>query len=1638
MILLLSEEMGPPGCIIRFLFRFPALLKRGGLTAQRRIIDPGWEFAMSDDPRVQRLLDELADSDATPEEICGSCPELLPQVRERWQQMCRVQAELDAVFPPAERSEAPENAPLPVIPGYEVEAILGRGGMGVVFRARHLRLNRVVALKMTLAGSYAGAHERNRFQREAEAVARLQHPNVVQVYDVGDSDGRPYFTMEYVDGGSLSEKLSGAPQPAREAAALIMTLAGAVQIAHRSEVVHRDLKPGNVLLTADGTPKISDFGLARRLDGASAFTWTGTAVGTPSYMAPEQARGEPDAVGPSADIYSLGAILYEMLTGRPPFRAESAAATVEQVLTRDPVPPCRLNPTVPRDLETICLKCLQKAPPHRYASAQALADDLRNFGEGRPIQARPVGWPARLWRWGRRNPTTAGLLAALLALLLLTVGSGLWFQRQQAERREAMARQEGRESQAVEAVLKQGADLQKQGRWPESREVLRSAPGLLGASAPADLRQRVSRAKTDADTVAELEEIRLRLMEGRKNHEPVAPRGNRLYAETFRRYGINLETLKPAEAAARIRQSAIRTTLLVFLHDWMFFWESDADRARLRAVLDLADDDDWRRRLRNALVVYDAARREELLTAREALDQPPVVLAGLAGLLLRSPQEQAARALLHQAQQRHPEDFWINLKLGYLLLEERPPEAVGYFRAAVASRPESSQAHTMLGRALREAGDLDGAISAMRKAISLNPNRAGARDLARALAPRGPLEEARAVWEKILGGNPPDPDPWYGYAQLCAFLGQEEAYRRARKALLERFADTPLHWTSAERNGLACLLLPASGDDLRRAVALADQAVAAGPKFPHLDHAYLQFVKGLADYRQGRPAEAIPLLRQSTALLPNRAGPRLALAMAQFQSGAPKEARHTLAAAVRAYNWKGPQADHTTAWVSHVLRREAEALLLPNLPAFLRGEYRPQDNDERLALVGACQFQGHYAAAARLYAEAFEADPDLADHLTTECRYRTLREELPEDDRMEPLETECRYLAARCAALAGASRGKDGASLSATERARWRRQARQWLQADLAQWNKSLNAGSELDRDLAKKMLTRWRVEPDLAVLLEPRGPDLFSADERKESFALWHAVDLVLKRIGQQERDFALDRHHTDPRKESGRLLEQGRMEEARAGWQAALETNPLDHNAWHGYAELCLFLGREDEFRRTRQALLARFATIKNPYFAERTGRACVLLPGSEEGLNQATILIARAAAADDLPDDAAERPYILFAQGLAEYRQGRLDRAISLMRGNASRVLGPAPRLVLAMALHRNGQVAEARKPFAAAVLSYDWRALPTLDQNDWMCHVLRREAERMIVPKLQAFLDRTYQPRDRDERLALLAAELATWEFRGLPGAAPSIQAGQRQNLAAWERAMDECRKLIAHQPTDVALLAKLGAIYQSAGRTRQAVPLLATASAANPSDTLLSLKVAALQAWFGQDRELAATRKRMLAYALESRELIAAERAVKACSIFPAADKETLGAALALARTAAKSGRQTSEAVWHLLALGMAEHRSGNFRAADETLFAAGKAGPNNRYVTGLSRFYRAMSLFRQGKKEEARALATVAKTTMKPLPSDDSNPLAENHDHDDLILWLAYKEANALIRFDAIFPPQAENVISRGLCFTLS
>jgi len=313
----------------------------------------------------------------------------------------------------------------PLVPGYEVLEELGRGGMGVVYKARQVKLRRVVALKMILSGGHASTAELARFQTEAEAIARLQHPNIVQVHEVGEHDGRPFFSLEFCPDGSLDRKLDGTPWQPMEAARLVETLSRAMHAAHEKNVVHRDLKPGNVLLTADGTPKITDFGLAKKLEGepgalAPGVTQTGAILGTPSYMAPEQTGGRGKEIGPACDVYALGAILYELLTGRPPFRAATPLDTVLQVVNDEPVPLRRLQSRTPIDLETICHKCLHKEPGRRYATALELAEDLKRFQAGMPVLARPVGSVERSWRWCRRYPGVAALTATVVLFLVAT------------------------------------------------------------------------------------------------------------------------------------------------------------------------------------------------------------------------------------------------------------------------------------------------------------------------------------------------------------------------------------------------------------------------------------------------------------------------------------------------------------------------------------------------------------------------------------------------------------------------------------------------------------------------------------------------------------------------------------------------------------------------------------------------------------------------------------------------------------------------------------------------------------------------------------------------------------------------------------------------------------------------------------------------------------------------------------------------------------------------------------------------------------------------------------------------------------------------------------------------------------------
>jgi WD40 repeat protein len=411
---------------------------------------------------LEREYRRRRDEAPTAEDYARLLPDDATLVRKLWD-------EAEATPGPG---DVPEEGLRPTVPGYEILGELGRGGMGVVYRARHLALNRLVALKMILHAEHAGLKERERFRAEAEAIARLQHPNIVQIYEVGEAGGHPYCALEFVGGGSLAQRLASAPLSPPAAAELVQTLAEAVQAAHERGIIHRDLKPANVLLTDGGLPKITDFGLAKRIEDSSGLTQTGMILGTPSYMAPELAEGRASAVGPATDVYALGAILYECLTGRPPFKGPSAVETLEQVRRQEPAAPRWLNAGVPRDLETVCLKCLRKEPQKRYASSSALAEDLRRWRVGEPIVARPVGALERAAKWARRNPAVAVLLAAVLFSLLLGTSAATFFALRashSADEARSKADEADREAKRANQEARANKELAEEARFEAAR-----------------------------------------------------------------------------------------------------------------------------------------------------------------------------------------------------------------------------------------------------------------------------------------------------------------------------------------------------------------------------------------------------------------------------------------------------------------------------------------------------------------------------------------------------------------------------------------------------------------------------------------------------------------------------------------------------------------------------------------------------------------------------------------------------------------------------------------------------------------------------------------------------------------------------------------------------------------------------------------------------------------------------------------------------------------------------------------------------------------------------------------------------------------------------------------------------------------
>jgi serine/threonine-protein kinase len=1002
----------------------------------------------------------------SPEALLQRHPDLAEQITAflgHQAQMARLAAPLRALQPgratpgPGQRPTpgGTEFAPL-LRPGpfgeYELLEEIGRGGMGVVWKARQRRPDRLVALKMVRAADLPSAADVQRFRNEAEIIAALDHPNIVPIYEVGEHDGQLFFSMKLMEGGSLAtpRRSLGSPTIVRDVAQLVATVARAVHHAHQRGILHRDLKPANILLDAAGQPHVSDFGLAKRVEADGSLTQSGALVGTPSYMAPEQTSGRKGAVTTATDVHGLGALLYTLLTGRPPFPGDSLLETLERVKHSEPEPPSRGNRWVDRDLETICLKCLRKDPVGRYGSAEALAEDLERWLAGRTIRARPVSRAARAWRWCRRNPAGAGLVAAILAAIVAVAGSAGWVMR---DRQAQQVRGETRVREALEAAL---PSLQQGNPWaPELVTAVRTAEmqvatGFVGA----ELQRQVVQLKADLKMLTSLEEIRL--AQAGANRDGWSPEElDSAYELAFREYGIDVEALDPEEVAAPLGSRAIATHLATGLDNWAQIMtrlrrpEEDPKRRRVLALARAIDPNPWRASLREALASTLSAEEVKRLVQSAPTPERPATLVVLCNALGDQGEYRMAADLLRPAQQRYPADFWINHTLGRSFRFQKPPQleqAITFYRIALALRPESPNAHLDLGEALQEKGELDEAIVIYKQALQLRPDLAFARNnLGNALRSKGKLDEAIACFGEALRLKP--------------------AYAVGHYNL-----------------GLALM----NKGQLDRAIASFNEALRLNPD----DGDFYKDLGG-ALYRQNKLQEAEAAYRKAITLKPGDADAQTDLGATLVRQNRFPEAEAACRKAIalkpdhaRAYNNLGP------ALLEQKKFREAEEVYRKALTL------QPNYASAYFNLGNALADQGKLAAAVAAYHKAFTLQPALVA-----VNGNLGAGEIPSGVRSK---------AAGIATMAGCGQGTDAGTLDDRERVRLRRQALTWLSDELAVWRRLLEKAPDRARAGVLREMRDWQNVNDLARVRGTEALARLPEAERPEWQRFWQEVEAL------------------------------------------------------------------------------------------------------------------------------------------------------------------------------------------------------------------------------------------------------------------------------------------------------------------------------------------------------------------------------------------------------------------------------------------------------------------------------------------------------------------------------------------------
>jgi serine/threonine protein kinase/Flp pilus assembly protein TadD len=1092
-------------------------------------------------------------------------------------------AELSQPATPGASASADTVEPAESLGDFRIIREIGRGGMGIVYEAQQISLGRRVALKVLPFAATMDPRQLQRFKNEAHAAAQLHHTNIVPVYSVGCERGVHFYAMQFIEGHSLAEMIAqlrqvensqetsrkaakdakedpnltapfapsrlcvspssaDAPTPPIAALSTVRSTRGpaffrlvadlgiqaaeALDCAHQQGIVHRDVKPANLMLDATGRLWVTDFGLAQ-IQSDTRLTMTGDLVGTLRYMSPEQALAKRVVVDHRTDIYSLGATLYELLTLEPAFTGTDRQELLRQIAFEEPRPPRRRHKSIPAELEIIVLKALEKNPAERYATAKDLAEDLRRFVMDRPIQARRPTPIQRIRKWARRHRSAATAAAAcLLVTLGVTLGSVGWVLGDRNSRK--------RQAEAIvlEALEAAKPGLEQGNPWDHALvSALRQAEAQLqsGLLNP-EVQARVEQLQKDVKMLAELERIFLEPAQGVRNDSFDFSGMPDEFGKAFRAYGIDVALLESDEAVTLVQRSAIRNHLVAALFMWTArlskWWQEETPEAEKLFKLVVQTARPLERRLFETILFGDPDEIERVLLNAHAAEQAPLIIVELAGHFipgagLRSQKSASSSGVefLRRVQAHYPANFWINHYLAMELEHLQPPrleDAVGFYRAAVALRPESPGTHLNLAFALSELGRQDEAVIALRKAIELKPNYASAHcQLGKVLSDKGLLDEAITELRTAIELNPDDSAAHTNLGANLLVKGMlDEAITECRKAI-------ELEPDNAEALTNLGAMLHQEGkkdeaiDVYRRAIVLKPDLAMAHSNLGSslqekgkLDEAITEFRKaielepnlelahnglGSTLAHKGLLDEATPEIRKAIELKPDYAEAHVNLgaylvAQGHFADGLSARKRgHELGS--KQPGWKYPSA----RWV-----REAEFMveLDAKLPKILKGEAQPTDVAERIGVAQVCQTEVKklYLTAFRFYVDAFAAQPQLADDF----------------------ERQLRYGAACAAALAGCGEGNDADQTDDKERARLRRQALDWLRADLAAYRQLLDKEPDKARRLVVERMVWWQQDKDFAGVRAPEALAKLPEAERAEWTKLWQDVAALGKQAAE------------------------------------------------------------------------------------------------------------------------------------------------------------------------------------------------------------------------------------------------------------------------------------------------------------------------------------------------------------------------------------------------------------------------------------------------------------------------------------------------------------------------------------------